>query len=112
MCVFKEFDRRSTNKLPFLLVVYPHYCCQTAYQLNWASSGPLNKLLALFKEGNQIMKLAHTQHSTTACNTMSNSSLLCQEFRDHIWTLTYSIWISQPCQICVYISVSVISSLV
>lgn len=62
MC--EEFNRRSMIRLQFLLAVYPHYCCQGAYQLNWANSGPLNKLLALFEEGNQIKKLAQIQNCT------------------------------------------------
>lgn len=64
------FDRRSMIRLLFLLAVYPHPCCQEAYQLNWANSGPLNKLLALFEEGNQIKKLAQIQHCTPASNAI------------------------------------------
>lgn len=69
VCV-NEFSRRSMIRLQFMLAVYPHYCCQGAYQLNWANSGPLNKLLALFEEGNQIKKLAQIQHCTPASNAI------------------------------------------
>lgn len=71
VCVY-VFDRRSMIRLQFLLAVYPHYCCQGAYQLNWANSGPLNKLLALFEEGNQIRKLAQIQHCTAVSNSISS----------------------------------------
>lgn len=35
VCVqMKDLDRRTMIRLQFLLAVYPHYCCQGAYQLN------------------------------------------------------------------------------